>query len=429
MRRRLRAWLPVLGSVSLGLVVAPSAGAAPTVANAGQPEAQSASAPGPVELADRGDCASGRSVEEANGGASSCPPGTWPQPGPSWPPTIRVASGDALALSFDQRVERLAVLLTSNYEPGTRTPDGQTLRNDSLGEVTASGASDDGRRWMLRVPALDRRAQFDNFAVLSITAVGDQAPVNLDLTLQTPRPKDFSVACGPAYFSATELGYFCDPARSQLAKGQPPPPPPASVQVCPVATPLRPAAEGRRQTVIVGQAKPCPPPERSPSDFAITTAFGDGTSAVTPLTDDRTWLVGGPHTYRRAGTYTTTATMTDRITGAVTTLRGAIVVPNAPLTALRSARPRFTANQTSRPVIARFRDGNPLATADDHRATITWGDDTTSKGRVVRVVAGRFAVRAGHRYRTSASRRIVVRIRDDRGATLRLRSAPLIRAR
>ena len=430
MRCRLHAWLPVLWSIAgLGLFVAPSAGAAPTVVNAGQPEAQSASAPGPVELLDRGDCASGRSVEEANGGASSCPPGTWPEPGPSWPPTIRVASGDALALSFDQRVERLAVLLTSNYQPGTRTPDGQTLRNDSLGEVTASSASDDGRQWVLRVPALDRRAQYDNFAVLSITAVGDQAPVNLALTLQTPRPRDFSVACGPAYFSATELGYFCDPARNSFHGAPPPPPSPATVRVCPIATLLRTAAEGRRQMVIVGQPRPCPPPGRSPSDFAITTAFGDGTSAVTPLTDDSTWLVGGPHTYRRAGTYTTTATMTDRITGAVTTLTRPILVPNAPLTALRSARPRFTADQTSRPVIARFRDGNPLATAGDHRATVRWGDDTTSNGRVVRVAAGRLAVRAGHRYRTSAKRRIVVRIRDDRGATLRLRSTPRIRAR
>jgi len=181
--------------------------------------------------------------------------------------------------------------------------------------------------------------------------------------------------------------------------------------------------------VIVGQPKPCPPPGRAPGDFAITTAFGDGASAATPVTDDRLWFVGGPHTYRRAGTYTATATMTDRITGAVTTLRRPIVVPNAPLTALRSARPTFTAKRTSRPVIARFRDGNPLASAGDHRATVSWGDRRTSKGRVVRVAAGRFAVRASHRYRTAAKRRIVIRVQDDRGATLRLRSTPQIRAR
>jgi hypothetical protein len=181
--------------------------------------------------------------------------------------------------------------------------------------------------------------------------------------------------------------------------------------------------------VFVGQPSPCPPAGRTPSDFAITTAFGDGTTAVTPVTDDRLWLVGGPHTYRRAGTYTATATMTDRITGAVTTLRRPIIVPNAPLIALHSARPTLTANKTSRTVVACFGDGNPLATADDHRATISWGDRTTSKGRIVRVAAGRFAVRASHRYRTAATRRIVIRISDDRGATLRLRSTPRIRAR
>jgi len=181
--------------------------------------------------------------------------------------------------------------------------------------------------------------------------------------------------------------------------------------------------------VIVGQPSPCPPAGRTPGDFAITTAFGDGTSAPTPVTDNRLWFVGGPHTYRRAGTYTATATMTDRTTGAVTTLRRPIVVPNAPLTALRSARPTFTAKKTSRALIARFRDGNPLAVARDHRATISWGDRTTSKGRIVRVAPGQFAVRGDHRYRTAAKRRIVIRISDDRGATLRVRSTPRIRVR
>ncbi len=426
MRNRLRTWLSVLVG-GFGLVVVPRAGAVPTLVDAGQPEAQSSSAPGPVELPDRGDCASGRSIEETNGGASSCPPGTWPAPGAVWPPTVRVASGDALVVSFDERVERLAVLLTSNYPPGLMTPDRQPVPNVSLGEVTASSDADDGRRWVLRVPALDLRAQSDNFAVLSVTALGDQAPVNLALTLQTPRPKDFSMGCGPAYFSTSETGYFCDPTKVRFTKGGPPPhfPPPP----CPLVTPARPAPEGRRGPVFVGQPNPCPPPGRTPSDFATTTSFGDGTSAATPVTDDRLWLVGGPHTYRRAGTYTATATITDRVTGAVTTLRRPIFVPNAPLTALRSARPTFTENKTSRAVIARFGDGNPLATADDHRATITWGDRTTSRGRVVRVAAGRFAVRADHRYRTAAKRRIVIRVQDDRGAVLRLRSTPRIRGR
>lgn len=424
---RRRIWLPVLVG-GLGLVVVPGAGATPTVVNAGQPEAQSASAPGPVELPDRGDCASGRSIEEANGGASSCPPGTWPAPGAAWPPTVRVASGDALTVSFDDRVERVAALLTTNYEPGVRTPDGQPVSNVSLGEVMASSDADDGRRWVLQVPALDRRAQSNNFAVLSVTALGGQAPVNLALTLQTPRPKDFSMGCGSAYFSPSETDYFCDPTKVRFTKGGPPPhfsplPP------CPALTPARPAPEGRQGTVFVGQPTPCPPAGRTPSDFAITTAFGDGTSAATPVTDDRLWLVGGPHTYRRAGTYTATATMTDRITGAVTTLNRPIVVPNAPLTALRSPRPTFILNKTGRAVIVRFGDGNPLATAGDHRATISWGDRTTSKGRVVRLAAGRFTVRADHRYRTAAKRRIVVRVQDDRGAVLRLRSTPRIRAR
>ena len=79
-----------------------------------------------------------------------------------------------------------------------------------------------------------------------------------------------------------------------------------------------------------------------------------------------------------------------------------------------------------RRVLAGFRDGNRLATAADHRAAVAWGDGARSTGSVVRAADGTFAVLASHRYRSRARVRIGVTIRDDRGATLRVRATPVI---
>ncbi len=197
--------------------------------------------------------------------------------------------------------------------------------------------------------------------------------------------------------------------------------------VCPLATLAQPRPEGTEQFVVVGQPRPCPPPNRTKQDFAVRTGFGDGTVADTPFREeDPLWFVGGMHTYRRAGTYQLVGTATDRRTGEQLVLRRTIEIPNAPLTARAHPRPAFTTGQRRRVEIGRFRDGNPLAEAGDHTATVAWGDGSRSRGTVVR--RGRdFSVLATHRYRRARSRVVTVVVRDDREGKLRMRVRVAVR--
>lgn len=170
---------------------------------------------------------------------------------------------------------------------------------------------------------------------------------------------------------------------------------------------------------------PCP--GAAPADFDITTDFGDGITADTPLGDADGWYVHGTHAYRRAGSYTAVATMVDRRSGQVLTVRHLEVVPNAPMALERAAPPAFVRGEAAQTTVAAFRDGNRMATAADHSATVSWGDGEHSPGRVVRVAAGRFAVRASHAYRSSPRGRLTVTVRDDRGAVLTRRVTPRLR--
>jgi hypothetical protein len=182
--------------------------------------------------------------------------------------------------------------------------------------------------------------------------------------------------------------------------------------------------EGTPGFVFVGQPQPCPPrQDRTQQDYEVVTEFGDGTVAETPFrTSDDLWIVGGAHTYRRAGKYQLVATATDRHTGEKMVIRHPIQIRNAPLTAVHTKRPTFSTRRTVRRTVARFADGNRLATARDYRARIGWGDGMRSVGRVIKAERLGFRVEGAHRYRTDARHRITVVVRDDRDATLRLRT-------
>jgi len=197
---------------------------------------------------------------------------------------------------------------------------------------------------------------------------------------------------------------------------------------CPLLTPLAPAAEGEERFVAVGQPQPCPP-GGAREDYTITTDFGDGTVAETPFRPgDGLYLIGGDHAYRRAGSYQLVATVLNRRTNQTTTYRrGPILIPNAPLTALKVSRPTFFTTSRKRRTVARFADGNRLAARGDYRVTVRWGDGTRSGGSVRKRGDGTFAVTAAHRYRTTRRRHIAITVRDDRGAELTLRTTPRIR--
>ena len=141
-------------------------------------------------------------------------------------------------------------------------------------------------------------------------------------------------------------------------------------------------------------------PKGSPSDYAATVDWGDGTASTVGTTGRNAALAGfdvtSAHTYREEGTYTITVSVSDidtAIFNSTTTTR-TVVVGDAPLAATgRDANTTNPFNGT----LASFTDANPNGTADDFSATIDWGDSTSSAGTIGQT-GNAFVVDGTHTY-------------------------------
>jgi hypothetical protein len=165
------------------------------------------------------------------------------------------------------------------------------------------------------------------------------------------------------------------------------------------------------------------PPGESPADVAATVSWGDGTTSTAQIAS-----LAGPghlavftrHRYRRAGTYEVSvgvddsfhrydyATGTALVTDAAIRGQGVVV--------------RLSRSRQVTGVVARFVDGNRLATAAGFTARIAWGDGTTSRGTVRALGGGRLAVLGAHSYRIRRAYAVVVRLADAGGARATARS-------
>lgn len=67
---------------------------------------------------------------------------------------------------------------------------------------------------------------------------------------------------------------------------------------------------------------------------------------------------------------------------------------------------------------ATFTDANPNGKVSDYSATISWGDGTTSTGRVVKNPQGGFAVLAAHQYAASGTYTLTLTINDSGGSSV-----------
>jgi hypothetical protein len=265
-----RSWLGVSAAGLIALAPAAAAQAAPTtlsVANHGQPGLVSTVPQAPVLLSARGTCDQPRAVEEANGAASACPPGTWPvQGGPDWfqPTPVDVAGGDGLQLTFDVPVTSVATTITTQFPIGLTTPGcptpppgtpvgctggGQAIQNtgsalaatpvpptDASAPLPAGTAS---TTWAVIVPAgLPNE--------VAVTATGPTGPANFVFGVAIGRFEDETARCGLVFSAPGQTSYRCESA-SQV-KGGPPGSGGATGAGAPVATP--------RATLALHGAKP-----------------------------------------------------------------------------------------------------------------------------------------------------------------------------
>ncbi|HVC93403.1 MAG TPA: ELWxxDGT repeat protein [Pirellulales bacterium] len=140
-------------------------------------------------------------------------------------------------------------------------------------------------------------------------------------------------------------------------------------------------------------------PADTTANFTATVLWGDGSSSsgTVSAASGGGFQVTGSHTYAEAGTNLPLSILVVDTDGSTATASGAANVADAPLTASAVAV-SATAGATFSGHVATFTDANPLATADDFTASITWGDGQSSAGTVVAAVGGGYVVTGTHLY-------------------------------
>ena len=165
--------------------------------------------------------------------------------------------------------------------------------------------------------------------------------------------------------------------------------------------------EGQQFTAIIGSIEPA-------ATSGATIDWGDGT----PLT---TGVVGndgettGTHTYRTAGVYHGFMHYTNS-DGFPDQRPFDIKVSDAPVTGAPTTV-TAVAGTPFNGQVASFTDGNPLATAADFTATISWGDGTTASAGTVTGRNGSFTVTGTHTYATIGSYATTITVTDSGGSS------------
>ncbi len=174
-------------------------------------------------------------------------------------------------------------------------------------------------------------------------------------------------------------------------------------------------------------------PCTSPSAYAATIDWGDGTSsaggvsqASTTLLGACNYTVGGSHTYGEAGSYTYDVTVTGPTGGGLDTGARTATIADAPLSTagIDFSATRATSFTTT---VATVGDANSLARAGDFSATIAWGDGTSAAGAVTAIPGG-FAVAGTHTYAATGDFRFTVAIHDVGGNQISATATADVRA-
>ena len=153
------------------------------------------------------------------------------------------------------------------------------------------------------------------------------------------------------------------------------------------------------------------------SEYSATIDWGDGTvTAGTIGGGGGSFTVSGDHTYADEGSYSATVTITDADNASNTaTAASSASVADAALSAGTLNVGGATEGGSPTDLSFGFSDGNPGATAADFKASIDWGDGTTTAGTVSASGSG-WVVNSSHAYADEGSYPVSVSVSDDGGS-------------
>ncbi|MBV8078916.1 MAG: VCBS repeat-containing protein, partial [Actinobacteria bacterium] len=151
-------------------------------------------------------------------------------------------------------------------------------------------------------------------------------------------------------------------------------------------------------------------------EFAATINWGDGTTtSPVVLAGGGNFSIGDSHRYADAGTYPVSVSVHSIVSGGSTSAAGSAVVTDAPLVAGHLALASAVEGGATTTLSFPFTDGNASDAGSDFKATIAWGDGTTTTGTITGS-AGSFAVAGSHGYADDGQYAVTVTVTDVDGA-------------
>jgi hypothetical protein len=175
-------------------------------------------------------------------------------------------------------------------------------------------------------------------------------------------------------------------------------------------------------------------PYAAAPNFMATIAWGDGTQSVgtvAPTATSGSFVVDGAHTYSSAGNFVTSVIVNDTDGDSIALAGSASVTqtPSPSLSLVQAGRIPARAGTAFDGLIAVFEDQDPLPTASQYQASISWGDGSSSSGAVVPASSpGEFGITGAHTYAAPGTYAVRISLTGPSGTSLAITSSATVAA-
>jgi hypothetical protein len=154
-----------------------------------------------------------------------------------------------------------------------------------------------------------------------------------------------------------------------------------------------------------------------PNQYVATIDWGNGRQSAGTIAAqaDGSLVVRGVNTYALAGTSKIRVSIRHRPTGRLVGTQSTAYIANAPMLSLSPVISLPLVMQQPPRTVFSFLDCNPLSVASDFKASILWGDGTTTWGIVQSAGGGKYNVLGNHNYTAADTYAMTIFLQDTTG--------------